>query len=191
MFQFEPKTYGPAIAELLVTQRLCELGPGRPESSRREKLAALDAPTVVMPLKLADRDMALCCLAGLWLRHDFLDESHRISQEIHSTTGSYWHGILHRREPDFSNAKYWFRRVGQHAVFAELNAGARHLAADLPASMAGAKLREQTSWDPFQFVDLCAAAIDRGSEDETLCRKVAQLEWQLLFDHCYRQARGT
>ena len=64
--------------------------------------------------------MALACMAGLWLRHDFLDESHRISQDLENPSGSYWHGIMHRRELDFSNAKYWFRRVGMHRVFEPL-----------------------------------------------------------------------
>ena len=45
--------------------------------------------------------MAACCLCGLWLLHDFLDESHSLSQEITTDTGSYWHGIMHRREPDY------------------------------------------------------------------------------------------
>src|SRR5438874_740571 len=76
------------------------------------------------PSAVRDQDMAAACLAGLWLYHDFLDEAHRISQELDTTTGSYWHGLVHRREPDFSNAKYWFRRVGDHAIFPALQAAA-------------------------------------------------------------------
>ena len=59
------------------------------------------------------RELARACLAGLWLYHDFLDEAHRISQSLHGREGSYWHGIMHRREGDFANAKYWFHRVGR------------------------------------------------------------------------------
>jgi hypothetical protein len=49
--------------------------------------------------------------AGLWLYVDDLDRSHHVSQSIETPVGSYWHGIMHRREGDFSNAKYWFRRA--------------------------------------------------------------------------------
>src|SRR4051794_32254466 len=45
-------------------------------------------------------------VAGLWLWHDWLDESHRISQRVETADGSYWHAIMHRREGDFSNSKY-------------------------------------------------------------------------------------
>ena len=83
---------------------------------RRAALAALAPESLVAPRKLADRDMARACLCGLWLAHNYLDESHRISQEIENPTGSFWHAIMHRREGDYSNSKYWFRRVGRQDV---------------------------------------------------------------------------
>lgn len=52
--------------------------------------------------------------AGLWLYVDELNLSHEISQELKDSTGSYWHGIMHRREGDFSNSHYWFNRTGIH-----------------------------------------------------------------------------
>jgi hypothetical protein len=63
------------------------------------------------PLKT---DAASSLLSGLWLWHDFLDESHGISQSIHSATGSYWHAVMHRREGDFGNSKYWYARCKNH-----------------------------------------------------------------------------
>ncbi len=49
--------------------------------------------------------------AGLWLYVDDLERSHQVSQNLQGPVGAYWHGIMHRREGDFSNAKYWFRRA--------------------------------------------------------------------------------
>lgn len=56
--------------------------------------------------------------AGLWLYVDDLDRSHEISQSMKDATGSYWHGIMHRREGDFGNSHYWFDRTGQHPAMA-------------------------------------------------------------------------
>src|SRR5690606_25308131 len=127
-----------------------------------------------------DREMARACLAGLWLYHDFLDESHRISQDLPGETGSYWHGIMHRREPDADNAKYWFRRVGRHPVFPALRDAAAELARTSPAPDASFLWR-QAEWDPAGFVNLCERARGSGSDLEALCRQVQLREWELLF----------
>jgi hypothetical protein len=36
--------------------------------------------------QLADTDMAACCVSGVWLLHDCLDESHAISQGIDTSS---------------------------------------------------------------------------------------------------------
>ena len=135
--------------------------------------------------------MATTCLAGLWLRHDFLDESHRISQDMENPTGSFWHGIMHRREGDFGNAKYWFRRVGRHSIFQPLALYSRGLAANGKAPPAANYLISQTDWDPFAFVDLCQRAQTGDPSLVALAKGIQQREWELLFDHCYRQAIGV
>jgi hypothetical protein len=133
------------------------------------------------------RDLARACLAGLWLYHDFLDEAHRISQSLHGREGSYWHGIMHRREGDFANAKYWFRRVGRHPIHETLNLSARALAREAGADPFD---RASSSWNPAAFVDLCAAGCAEQSGAADLYQRVQQREWQLLFDFCYRRASG-
>jgi hypothetical protein len=188
MQHFDPPAYGPTVAALLKDAKLNELGPGSSESSMRKQLAALTPEAVAAPHALGSRDMALACISGLWLRHDFLEESHRFSQDLENSSGSYWHAIMHRREPDFSNAKYWFRRVGDHRVFEPLRCVARDLAAEGGASKAADFLFEQSAWDPIKFVDLCEIALDGSRPMRTLCMKIQQCEWELLFDYCYRQA---
>ena len=190
MQQFNPRDYGPAVAKVLEGVKTNELGPGGEDANSRPVLAALTPESIVAPHKPSDREMAAACLAGLWLRHDFLDESHRISQDIASTTGSYWHGIMHRREGDFDNAKYWFRRVGEHAVFAPLCVSARKLAEEAGGGAEADFLRTAKRWDPMRYVDLCRTAVVTPSPHRTLCKKIQEVEWQLLFDYCYRQAIG-
>jgi hypothetical protein len=187
MMDFEPATYGPAMADLLV-ERLPELGPGTPNETAQPRLEGLTLDTAFAGRKLADRDAARCCLSALWLWHDFLDESHRISQEIDTLEGSYWHGIMHRRESDYGNAKYWFRRVPRHAMYDPLAAAAAELARTQPIDPPAEFLATQATWDPHRFVDLCENIARGRSTSERLAREAARLEWRLLFDHCFRKA---
>src|SRR5262245_30533650 len=98
MSTFDPAAYGPAAADLLRPPRLAPLGPGSPNRAVYDALKALEPETLFAPRPVRDRDMAAACLAGLWLYHDFLDESHQISQDLAGPTGAYWHGLMHRRE---------------------------------------------------------------------------------------------
>ena len=109
-------SYGSVFDPLLAAAPLNELGAGKPGGAARLKLKRLSIDEAFAPHSIVDRDMASAVLAGLYLLYDELDESHTISQALETPTGSYWHGIMHRREPDYGNAKYWFRRVGDHAV---------------------------------------------------------------------------
>ena len=191
MFEFDPRNYGSGVAGSMDGRRLCELGPGRPDTQARTRLAAMSPDTIFAPQPIRNSDMAECCLSALWLWHDYLDESHRISQDIDTASGSYWHGIMHRREPDFSNAKYWFRRAGDHPVFQPLCVEARNLVAAEDNPGPASVLQDQSDWDPFQFVDLCEAAYHGRAADGDLCRRIARVEWQLLFDYCYQAAVGA
>jgi hypothetical protein len=124
-----------------------------------------------------DPDMARACLAGLWLRSNFLDESHRISQDLHTAEGSFWHGVMHRREGDFGNAKYWFRRVGRHPVFEPLGRDAQQ-----------SGVTRSESWDPYLFIDSVEASVARGEGDADRLLALQDREWHRLFAHCYRAA---
>ena len=174
---FNPRSYGPAVAALVENARCNELGPGVPDAHLRASLAALLPETITAPRPLQDRDMAMACVAGLWLRHDFLDESHHVSQSIENPSGSYWHGIMHRREGDFENAKYWFRHVGRHAVCAPLALAAKALAEESPLGRSAGFLRSQADWDPFRFIDLCRRPLDDSPPERAVCMKIQQCEW--------------
>src|SRR5947209_3766436 len=130
--------YPPAIVELLAIDHPTSLGPGSPNPDAGRRLRPSDSAGLFAPLAVSDDAMARACLGGLWLRFDFLDESHKISQEIETPTGSFWHAIMHRREGDFANSKYWWRRVGKH-----------------PALVG----------DPLAFVDAVEALVTRGVGD--------------------------
>ncbi|MEX2307570.1 MAG: hypothetical protein WD738_08265 [Pirellulales bacterium] len=195
MDQFDPQAYGPVFAPLVAIDRRRSLGAGTPNPADRAALEKLSADAAFAHLQAEfgkrqpiDGDIAACCVSGVWLLHDYLDESHEISQGIDTPEGSFWHAIMHRREGDFSNSKYWLRRVGRHPVFDAIGQRAAELAAVRGAEQAAKKLISGGAWDAFAFVDLCEAAERDQSTEGELCRDIQQAEWELLFDHCYRAA---
>lgn len=131
--------------------------------------------------------------SGLLLWNDALDVSHKISQKIEGQTGSYWHGIMHRREPDYSNAKYWFRRAGAHAIFPALREQVLALIEERSnhapelADYASA-IQQKTDWDASQFVDWCQDAAGTSDENVVEFLKATQVEEiKLLLAYSYQR----
>lgn len=123
--------------------------------------------------------------AGLFQLHDYLDESHNCSQSIEGNSlGDHWHAIMHRREPDYSNAKYWCHCVGNSPLFGELAIIAEKLfaeCADPRASSWRKRLGIPDSWDAFSFVDLCSECAGDGSALERAAEQVQFHEMRLLL----------
>lgn len=115
--------------------------------------------------------------AGLLLIHGFLDQSHSFSQSVEGrglhAAGDYWHGIMHRREPDASNAKYWFRRVDSHPVHDELSTRIASMSVHLPGI--DRVFDDAGSWSAAAFVDLCEEARRHG--DRELTQTSERLQW--------------
>ncbi len=169
--------YHPKIQALIESAPEMPLGPGTPNATAHAALQALTLEQAFEGKTLRHRTMAGACLSGLWLLHNYLDESHTISQDDPSITGSFLHGIMHRREPDASNSAYWFRKVGRHPIFDAL----RH-------AVAQEGLGPDAPWDPFAFIDRCEQARDSNAPEEQRCIKIQQIEWSLLFEYCHRAA---
>jgi hypothetical protein len=148
---------------------------------------------MIRQLKLpeANQTQLAAMQAGLFLLNDFFEESHSCSQSIEGMTphtGDYWHAILHRREPDYSNSKYWFRHVGRHAAFKDVARRVDQLrsTADGPFD----RVLPGGNWDPFAFVDLCEKGErDRGLKD--WCEQVQFQEMLALLESTYREATSA
>jgi hypothetical protein len=96
--------------------------------------------------------------AALWLYVDNLERSHPVSQGIETSTGSFWHGIMHRREGDFSNSHYWMHRSAAHPLIVEL--------------------------DSDGFVDL-VASVNRRDDPRLVERQ--RKEWKSIFECCCKE----
>ncbi len=181
--EFDANAYGPAVAEILALDghghRRMPLAMGICSSPEAARILRDARPGTLLP----HSSRAAAAYAGLWLYFSCLNESHQVSQGINTEDGSFWHGIMHRQEPDAGNASYWFQRTGRHPVFDALRNEAERFAVESPE----ASFAVGEEWNPFDFIDFCERARRRpGSAEEALALNIQRAEWQLLFDYCAR-----
>ncbi len=183
---FDLPNYGPVVADILGSiddgQRLMPLAPTGPaKGDGLARLKEASQSDIFDGQETSSQAFADCARSALYLYFSALDESHTISQDISSGTGSLLHGIMHRQEPDYSNAKYWFRRTGQHELYPTLREEALRLR--LRDESLQQEIRDKPRWDPFWLVDCCQV---HKAESDLL--EIQRLEWQLIFDYSYRKA---
>ncbi len=171
-----------AFLDLISTDTLPHLGPEVRSGLRsaNELVTAVEHFCGTHSLDQGQEEL-LKSAALLW--HDDLEASHTFSQDIKTSDGSFLHGIMHRREPDSSNAKYWFRLVGNHSSFPALASTVAAFAESKGKSAETASLVSGGDWDPFAFVDACSRAMqgNRDSETYTFLQELQQLELQALL----------
>ena len=171
------------LTPLLDTPGPAELGPGPRKGVCDEAALNHELDKLFGSASLPDQQQQLIrALLLLW--HDHFESSHSISQATGNADGAFVHGILHRREPDYSNAAYWFRRVGPHAVFQKLADRSRALAEKAGRREMIENLVKGERWDAFGYIDACEQANRRGvPESETnLLRQIQQIETRLLLE---------
>jgi hypothetical protein len=126
-------------------------------------------------------------ISGLYLWNGNLDSSHTISQDLENRTGSYLHGILHRMEPDYSNAKYWFRMAGGHPDGEQLQHETLKLLQDSTSGNASLYLRfsHNKGWDPGLLTDLVEETLRKGKSavEVTLLERIQAIELRLLLNY--------
>jgi hypothetical protein len=129
---------------------------------------------------------------ALHLWNDNLSRAHEIVQEIETPTAGYLHGVMHRREPDYGNSKYWFRRVGDHPLFQAVREAALDLLAGRFAELKEirAEVEKSGSWDALRMVDWCQEAEGKDDPLARFLRSLQSREIGLLVDACGRPPRG-
>jgi hypothetical protein len=167
------------LDKLITTPTAPDLGPG-PRPGVWD-LVRLDAESRE-PLNLLAGVRRQLARATIYLWHDHLENAHSIAQGIENSDGSYLHAILHRREPDYSNARYWFDRVGQHPCFLKLAPVARQLLSAESALPLQKGLLPNGKWDPVAFIDACER-VGASSGNSELLRAIQAAELKLLFDY--------
>lgn len=155
-----PEAFLAAIQPLPVLKRLLASGPA-PDGELRRRVETI-ARAAFGESPVVDDSAYALFEAGLFYAVDALDPAHAVFQDDHSPHGSYWHGMLHRREGDFWNSKYWLQRAGKISA-----------------------LRGFRDFDPVAFVNRCERVA--GKDPEELL-SLQRMEWEQLMQAAYEKA---
>lgn len=109
--------------------------------------------------------------ALLYLRIGQMEPAHSNVQDAQRSIGAYIHGVLHRMEGDYWNAKYWFDRVRDPLLLDRI----RDLIREISLTQ-GSVLED---WGgPLRLIEACK---NRRSVSQEEVVQLAFWEWQALW----------
>ena len=129
--------YSPFITDFLRQAQLPRLSAQDP--SPDQQLIRLVAGAKDDQIARQNGPQSSCTRSLLFLAAGDVTQAHRIVQEISTADAAYIHGVIHRIDDDFNNARYWFRNAGTHPAGAEMY---RRAAASSPT------IAKHPTWDP-------------------------------------------
>ena len=128
--------------------------------------------------------------AALYLYFDCFEEAHNIANDHEgSTEGNWIHAIVHRREPDAGNSRYWYARVNVPAkISGEIAREALAILKEQPVKELEPlvqKLEKSKRWEPEAFVGLCDQfrKKDPSVPGYGVLAKIQESEWRGLIAH--------
>ena len=113
----------------------------------------------------------------LFYASDALPEAHRIVQDASGDLAAYIHGMIHRREADFDNARYWYRRAGELPFFSALQSACADVSEDIA---------KQTNWDPYLFTGMCERSKYGSRTPVKMLTEIQKAEFHGVLDYIYR-----
>ncbi len=190
------KDYPPQIAQIVANldtrQPLPPLTPKEPWKRKlTETLQTMPLTNLLGNQTLKNSSLENTVKIGLLIWNDALDEAHRILQDINTKTGDYWHAIVHRREPDYENSKYWFNRVGNHPVYPFLRKQMldllkKHSLESNELASYETTIQDGHNWEAAQFVDWCESVTQDSKVEVIHFLQRAQVEEiKILLDYSY------
>ena len=166
--RYDAMIYSAFITDFLHDVHLPRISAREPAPDQRmiHRVAAIEDHEIAK----TNGQKAGCIRSLLYVAAGGLDEAHRIVQGISSNDGAYIHGMVHRIEDDFDNARYWFRRAGAHPASAAMHS--RAIADRLTVA-------SQPVWDPILVTDLVETSRTAGVTEDL--RAVLTIEFEVLL----------
>jgi hypothetical protein len=161
-------TYPAFITEFLREAQLPRLSAREPLPDQR----LIQRVTATEDHEIAETNgpEAKCIRSLLLIAAGDLDKAHRIVQAISTSDGAYIHGLVHRIEDDFDNARYWFRRAGVQSARPEMY----QRAVTVSTTVASGPI-----WDPILVTDMVERSRNVGVTEEL--RTILTIEFEVLL----------
>ncbi len=106
-----------------------------------------------------------------------------------AATSAYLHAIIHRREGDFSNSRYWYRRCANHPILPTLGRQVEEIARSEPADKKIFRITAD-GFNPIVFVEFVENLIPTDTSRHRFATIAQRLELQAMLAFCARAARG-